>query len=246
MQRTLLIIAAGKASRMDYLPKAAQIVDGRPNLYNTIQNAYDYFEHIVVITSNEHHKLYSEIVEDFEDKCNVVSIKSGKGCGHAVLESLEFSSSAESVVCWGDTYFPNQDIFKFVSAADLNSDLVIPVVEEQDPYVWFESEDLAVKCARFSKNGEKTVKGYHDQSIFLIDTLNVKRHLKTMHSVLDKQGDYYTNELIFLNICHYMWNIDRPAKIILVEFNSYSFNTHEELREINKRLKNEKKANRNV
>lgn len=234
-QKILLIVAAGSASRMGYAPKAASLVNGVPNLRNTVEKAYPHFDRIVVISNGEYHSTYSEIVKDYKEKTDVRVILSGRGCGHAVLESLKIIKDvdADVVVSWGDAYFDTEEIFSEILSIDaMDSPLLIPVVKEEDPYVWFEFKDNLVKTARFSKFGEKTMSGYHDQSIFRLNKTTMLWALQMMHNVLEKDGKY-TGEMVFLNVCHFLYNVEMPARSYVTTHSTLAYNTESELEEVN-------------
>lgn len=235
MEKVLLIVAAGNASRMNYAPKAASLVNGVPNLYNTVEKAYQHFDKIYVISNAEYLPTYKKIVKDFADKVKVEVIASGRGCGHAVLESLRLIKDFESetVVCWGDAYFSSDTIFKEILETDeMDSPLLIPVIKEENPYVWFEMNEDSVVAARFSKFGEKKMIGFHDQSIFKVNKTVMLYSLQMMHNVLEKSGKY-TGEMVFLNVCHFLWNIEMPARCYITEQQTLAFNTESELKEVN-------------
>lgn len=237
--KVLLIVAGGKASRMNFAPKAASLVNGVPNLYNTVEKALPYFDKIITISNAEYAQIYSDITKEFGEKVSVSVIESGRGCGHAVLESLRIIKDFESetVVCWGDAYFNDEKIFEEILSTNmLGSPLLIPVVKEEDPYVWFETEDNSVVAARFSKFGEKSLVGFHDQSIFKVNKPTILYALQMMHNVLEKAGKY-TGEMVFLNVCHFLWNIEMPARCYVTEYQTLSFNTESELEEVNEVVK---------
>ena len=158
-------------------------------------------------------------------------------CGSPLKdESIKIikDSEAEVVVAWGDAYFDTEEIFPELLSTDMmDSPLLIPVIKEEDPYVWFEYKQDSIKAARFSKFGEKTMSGYHDQSIFRLNKTTLLFALQTMHNVLEKAGKY-TGEMVFLNVCHFLWNIEMPARSYVTQYPTLAFNTESELEEVNK------------
>ena len=59
--------------------------------------------------------MYEEVIETFSDKCKVISINSGKGCGDAVLVALQQLSNenlSSPIIMWGDLYVEDSKIFK--------------------------------------------------------------------------------------------------------------------------------------
>jgi len=245
--KILLIIAAGNSTRMDNLPKAVSLVHGKPNLYNTVEKAYKYYDKIYVSSNNHNYLLYKEVLEDFDDKVQVVSIYSGHGCGHAILNTInkietdnEFLFRIKHTsVCWGDVYFENEYIFKeLVENTDTNP-IVIPVVFEKNPYVWFTTyndTDNRIVNSMFSKRGESAVGGYHDQSIFKIDVHKVAEALSQLNDFMYKRSNLnYLNEIIFLDLVNYFFNIKDPCILYETKYQTKSYNTKEELQLINKK-----------
>lgn len=247
-QKTLIIIAAGNGTRMGYLPKAISLIGGVPNLYNTVSKALPHFDKIHVISNSTNKGLFAEVLETFNGKITVHTIESGRGCGHAVLESLRLLTKNDLVfddfvMCWGDVYFETDAIFIEILKQKMTSDLLIPLIEEKDPYVWFSIlDETHVGYSFFSKNKEVTDIGYHDQSIFRFNGLQVSHHLGEMHNTLDKNGKYmFGSELIFLNMVNFMFNKDIPASYYVTKHKTVGYNTHDELVMINDFLKKDKK-----
>jgi len=246
----LMIIAAGDSTRMGFLPKAASIINGKPNLYRTVELAYDYFDYIFIASNTKNYEFYHEIVENFNDKAIVLTIRSGRGCGHAVLKTMNVISKFDDVqdigntiICWGDVYFMSGEIFKElkIKNAVTSAPLLIPVVEENDPYVWFNFDNNRLIHSMFKKRGETTVRGIHDQSIFGANFYKLKEHLTTIHNVLDKNETYLNNEMVFLDAVNYMWNIGDSAQYYITGYKTMAYNDESELREVNKLIRNFKK-----
>lgn len=243
---TLVIIAAGNSSRMGQLPKAVSLVGGVPNLYNTVRGARRYFSKIYIASNEANRNLYEEVLMDFSN-VEVHAIKSGQGCGDAiwkVLTDKRFDLSDESILCWGDTYFPDDKIFKeMIDGKSLGSDgspLLIGCKLETEPYAWFDFDfdSPAIKAVRFRKRGEKCDdKGWHDQSIFKVKVPEMRKHLTSIRNATYRDGSYITGEMVFLDSCFYLFLVNRPAEIVTLNSQSYSYNTQEELQEINKLLK---------
>lgn len=242
-ENTLLIIAAGEATRMGSFPKAISLIKGKPNLYNTVEKAYEYFDKIYVFSLDKYVSLYEEVIEPFADKCQVRWITSGKGCGDAVLmalKSIETFQLENLVVMWGDVYIVDKKIFEELLDKPMVSSMLFPVVLEKNPYVWFKhqgnSDIILATTAMFSKREETVNQGYHDQSIFRINTNHVTDALVTMKNVLWKNDNYMNGELQFLDIVHYLFNTRGIVQMYETEYVTMSYNTHGELLDINKRL----------
>lgn len=237
MSKTLIIIAAGDASRMGYSPKAAALVNNKPNLLNTVEKAESYFNRIIVFSNEKYEELYKNIVGNLAE---VLVIKSGRGCGHAVMKSIDNlpSSDREIVMCWGDVYVNDGLIFEEILNYDMEySPLLIPVQLEKNPYVWFKNTEMIASCAMFSKKGEVIDEGYHDQSIFRFNSNFIGDSLHTMDMVLNRDGLYSNGEMRFLDIVHFFYNMDHSARLYETKYPTLSYNTETELSLINDMFK---------
>ena len=240
----LIIIAAGNGKRMGNIsvPKVLYPVNGMPNLQRILNAAEDagVFDeiHIVIKASAENdfvdyfHKHPSKV------DVNLVSINSGYGDGHAIMEALVQigASKDKAVVVWGDVYIENGMIFKeLVSYEDQCFNVIVPVCKEESPYVTIlADQDMNVTGADFSKLGEKHFEGLHDQSVFMINKNAALEALQTMHNVLWKNGRYISEskELNFLHAMHYLYNHDEPASCYITEYPTKSFNSIDEVQRI--------------
>jgi bifunctional N-acetylglucosamine-1-phosphate-uridyltransferase/glucosamine-1-phosphate-acetyltransferase GlmU-like protein len=244
----LLIIAAGNSKRMGSLPKSVSLVNGKPNLYNTVELAKKYFDTIYIFSNEETKPLFKEVIYPFKKKCDIIPIKSGKGCGDAVLTALEVLGGEEyrgkSVVCWGDVYFETDEIFaELKDMENTDAPLLIPAKYEDDPYVWFYLKEDGAKIisSNFKKRGEVSPTGHHDQSIFLIDNVKMYKTLKDIKKVLSKNDTYLHGEMIFLDSVNYLNNIEDHAMIYETKHPTKGYNTQSELDDINnfyKKVKN--------
>jgi len=243
----LLIIAAGNSKRMGSLPKTVSLVNGKPNLYNTVEKAKPYFDNIYIFSNLENKPLFKEVIYPFRKKCDVIHIESGKGCGDAVLQALEKlggeNYKGKSVICWGDVYFETDDIFKEIQDNQhLNTPVLIPVRYEDDPYVWFylKEDGISVISSNFKKRGEVSPTGHHDQSIFMIDNVGLYNALLSIKDVLYKNGTYLHGEMIFLDAVNYLNNTNNNAIIYETKYPTRGYNTQSELEDINNFYKNVK------
>lgn len=247
----LYIIAAGKGSRMGgSIPKALVPLAGQPNLTTTLQQIGHKFEHVFVVTNVEVQdpwtKYFKNLKKEFPELAGMmtnVPIVSGRGDGHAVMMALarvsamehEFELSDDVVIAWGDVFFPDERIIDELLSYQINMG-IIPVVFEEQPYVGLQiARNGAVLHADFSKHGEDTSGGHHDQSVFRFKVLPLMQSLYTMDAVLDKNGKYITpgNEMSLLHVFHFVTNTTQGPR---VEIDSYetkyptlSFNTVEEV-----------------
>ena len=224
----LVIVAAGKGSRMkNSVPKALIEIAGVRNVDRTIALAKPHFENIYAVISKDAE--WPEIKD-----AHLVPIESGKGDGHAMLKFLNAVDATERVcVVWGDAVF--QDNSSFVQM--IRDDSLIGCVGvriEENPYVNIKTNGLKVTHAEFSKYGEISSSGNHDQSIFIFNTIVLKNALRTIHETTWK-GDKYIlegGELSLLHTFHYLNNIGFPMQIVHMDKETLSYNTPGELEAI--------------
>jgi NDP-sugar pyrophosphorylase family protein len=249
---SLVIIAAGKGSRMNSeTPKALfEVVPGIPNVTNTVQRANDYFERIYVVVSEGSENDFMNAVSFVNSKIEIVPIRSGLGCGHAIREFYSLKPDTRylnHVITWGDAVHTSEETFKEllrVSNSEGNKSMFHPmyvsVQHEDNPYVGIETDSkLNIRMAHFSKRGEQLTEGFHDMSTFLVmreteDQPSVFSVLNEMHRVLWKGSKYdsTSGELTFLNVLHTLYNLGFPAKAFETTVRVESYNTFIELHAI--------------
>lgn len=242
-ENNLIIIAAGNGTRMgeQTVPKVLYPILDSTNLERTYEFAKDLFDHIYIAVKLNDKKLFERFkMLNKMDKLVIVPISSGKGDGHAVLETLEHICIVDpkAILMWGDAVLQNNSILQELLDAESEALMVFPVRFEENPYVWFaQDEDGLVSSANFSKRGEVIPEGYHDQSIFRIHTINTKIYLNQMHCCSLRNGQYVGGELNFLHLVHYLYNFNQPSEFYETEHAVYSFNTVVEADRIEKSLK---------
>lgn len=268
----LYIIAAGKGSRMGGdVPKALVPITDEPNLTTTLKQIGKKFQNVFVVTNQTIQHQWSKYFLQLKDlelpNLYNIPIHSGLGDGHAVLEALEspemddIGQSADMVVCWGDVFFPHAEIIdemmqqvEMVLPGTLSKRRnnfrtgsgMMPVVREDNPYVTILTDaELNVQSADFSKHGESHPTGFHDQSIFRFDRHSLHKALNDLHNAYWKNGRYITQggELSLLYTFHYFKNNGVPMKAYETIYPTLSFNTVEEVQqiqlEINEKWKNQ-------
>jgi NDP-sugar pyrophosphorylase family protein len=247
----LVIIAAGNGTRMGdvSIPKILYPILGDCNLDRT-------YRYLKLGEKPVINKLYVAIKEEdelqfqnhikekgFSDDVVLLPIKSGLGDGHAVLESLkliykdEVLYTDDLVIMWGDCVLTSADIISEVLDKPSSFPLIFPVIKEVEPYVWFKKEDDKVVSANFSKRGEIIEEGFHDQSIFRINSYCILTKLLELHNTQWRNNSYmFNNELNFLHLIHYLHNCNMRAEMYETKFNTYSFNTVVQAQDIEKKL----------
>ncbi|MEM2159349.1 MAG: NTP transferase domain-containing protein [Candidatus Nitrosotenuis sp.] len=245
----LFIIAAGKGSRFNpNKPKALVEINGVPNIINTINHAKGIFDRIIVVCNVYFRDWFEDVIKNRSDVF-VLPIKSGLGDGHAIREAIiesPFPISRDIVIMWGDAYVQSPAIFQEIRAEEYDSYYgevgTLPVMLEENPYVAFKlDEENSNYCQSvdFSKKGEINVIGYHDQSIFKMNTLELITALDMLHNAFWKSTKYVTDtgELTFLYVIHYFHNTGKHVKMYQTVNSVLAFNTVEELNQIELLLK---------
>jgi len=233
-----LILAAGNQNRFKSdKPKALADYKGKCLLDHNIEELSKVCEKVYVVcsTTNEHY---------FDNKYNKVVIESGYGSGDAILSALHQirpNFRDKCIIQWGDSILHDDIITKTFDPKELGFyGVVIPCVYEEHPYVQFITKsDLSVKVL-FSKFNEEVSAGYHDLSIFYCNAFQVYHNLNTYRMWIlnpDFDGKKYSypehdDEMDFLDILN---QTDITAKLKVVDdYKDLSFNTIEELEQINK------------
>jgi choline kinase len=249
----LYIIAAGKGSRMGgNVPKALVPITDEPNLTTTLKQVGSKFSTVFVVTNVNIQDQWTTYFDQLDPELskNVVNvpIESGLGDGHAVLQALMATRDYihhEIVIAWGDVFFPHGEIIDELLAQPQNGVGIIPAVMKDNPYVTLLSDDkLRIISADFSKYGESHPTGFHDQSVFRFHRYTLGDALWDLHHALWKNGRYITpgGELSLLFAFHYLYNRRRPATVYETNYPTLSFNTVEEVKEIQQEINDKWKS----
>lgn len=240
----LIIIAAGNGKRMGNIsvPKVLYPVNGTPNLKRILDAAEDseVFDSVQLVVKESAEADFEQYLVDnpFKISVDITPINSGMGDGHALMEALYQNNfgSEHAIVVWGDVYIEHSMIFQELATyEDQCFNVILPVYKEESPYVTIlADQDMNITAADFSKLGEKHFEGLHDQSVFMINKNATLETLQTMHNVLWKNGRYISEskELNFLHAMHYLFNYDQPASCYITEYPTKSFNSIDEVKQI--------------
>jgi NDP-sugar pyrophosphorylase family protein len=253
----LIIVAAGKGSRMGgNIPKALLKVGGEVCLTSTLRKIASKFNNVYILTNNAIQSVwddyFSTIIADETIPIHIINvpINSGLGDGHAVMsglisisEDVDAVLSDNVIVCWGDVYFPDLELIDELILNTSSSTGIIPVVKESNPYVTIlVDDDMNCQSADFSKWNECHPTGFHDLSIFKFNTLRLHDVLSVLHCAFWKNGRYITpgGELSLLYTFHAFYNnadnIVPALKVYESDYITYSFNTPEEVKEIENKI----------
>lgn len=250
----LYIIAAGHGSRLGAnVPKPLVEIDGEPCITRTLKILGKKFNKIFIVANDlarEHWNSYSNCTYDnpkgnLPDNVHILYITSGLGDGHATFQGLkaaknvsnrcEFALSSDIVITWGDVFFAQPEIIdELLNQPNMFSGF-IPAVHEQNPYVTLlVDENMFCLSADFSKYGENHPHGFHDQSVFRFDYIELWNALTELHRAFWKNGRYVTpgGELSLLHTFHYFYNKNTPLLVYSTDYKTQSFNTLAELEAI--------------
>lgn len=241
----LFIIAAGKGTRMSALgslPKALMDVGGKSNLQNTLEKAEGKFDQIYIVANSALEDVWLREMDKIKSSSNhkLIFIESGLGDGHAVLAALRHrnvvGSSKFVTIVWGDVYVPDAGIFAELLSNTQHIEFgKVPVANEYKPYVTILTNDaLVITGADFTKLGEGHSVGFHDQSIFLFNRVELEKSLSNLHNAFWKTGRYLSpnGELSLLFAFHEIYNTNKGLGGLIAyqtDFPTMGFNTPDEL-----------------
>lgn len=234
-----LIIAAGKGTRMGdtHLPKALAIIGDIPNIRNTIAKLDKHVYCIYIVVNTKEIEIFKSVLYDKLARIKFIELNEALGSGDAVFKSLLKSMdhiSDNSLIIWGDTYFNNDAIIKEIISIESTSELIFPVVDECNPYCTFTHTDHNIESVDFSV----PEKGYHDQSIFLINSSKFYKSMLNLYNVYWDGTKYTSNtgDFNFMSIIQYLNNINSHAKIYITEHQTLGYNTPKDIENIEKTL----------
>lgn len=260
---TLVIIAAGLSSRMNGVPKHLCKINDVYNIVNTIEKSKYYFDEIFIVLNRklsvDNKQLTEEILKEYKN-VKLLYIESGRGDADAILKAINRIESLRHnncVICWGDAYFKNSQPFKDMLSTNLDycdSVLLAGVCLDKNPYAWFDVSKFMITKSHFKKYDGEIDYGIHDQSIFRINGNIFKIMLTTYANYLGYDGENYlntdNNEMGLLNFITWVadtykntFNEYLAKPLNIQEKNVYSFNTIEELDNLNKLIRNESCSN---
>lgn len=253
MKHVFLILAAGKSSRFGGYPKAFCKIGNTCVAQRTVDFGAPYFDETYLVLNEEIFPQYQNVVTG----CKTLAIRTGQGDSHSFLRAARLvkqNSGADRItLCWGDTFYLNDGMFKRAARMELDETCVGVSLASLDsePYAWYETDGDKIRASRFMARDGAIKEGIHDQSVFVFH-LNaicsqLEVYMKTL-GILDEEdygGKKTLKEMKLLDAFAYFYNNDLlPMKYELVTpGQSFSFNTEEELKIVRKNADSSKHGN---
>ena len=228
------IIVGGINKRMniDY-PKSLVIIDNQEILLKIINNIKIYANNIYICGNN----FYKEKFESFNKKYNFDNnikflyfnslndnLSYPKGNGETIYQILnsKYNLTSNFFILWGDIFFTNNKIIEEIYNYDLQnkSDILIPVIKENDPYAYLILDDNNNVTNIEYKKIKPIDNGYHDQCIFLCNKNSIKSNINSILNYNDK------DEINFLDIISYLPNVN----FFETKYKVNSFNSQNDLK----------------
>jgi len=245
----LCILASGKSSRFGGYPKAFCKIDNEYVVQRTIDLGKNHYEKTFLIVNREIFPAYNNVVKG----CTVFSIETGQGDSHSFLRAArlikEDCGADRITLCWGDTFYLDDEIFKKASETVVEKDSVGVSLSsiDSEPYAWYEPDEDMIRASHFRAKDGVVETGIHDQSVFVFNLPAICSQLETYMQVLglNDEEDYINKEVskemkLLDSFTFFYENRTNsnllPMKYLLVESGkSHSFNTQEELEIVRKK-----------
>jgi|1048.fasta_scaffold17231_2 bifunctional N-acetylglucosamine-1-phosphate-uridyltransferase/glucosamine-1-phosphate-acetyltransferase GlmU-like protein len=180
---TLIIPLAGYGTRMESkIPKALTLVEGRSLLDISSSGLKKFAVATILVLS----KVNSIALLKEAKKCKFKKISkvyqvSPNGTAYAVLEALQITQTNYAVTVWGDHIgaeaFPSELLINEFQKK--NFDIVIPLIEVSNPYVYFNLKGDTIRGFHETRKGAPQIKkGFSDVGVFGLNVENVRTELR--------------------------------------------------------------------
>ena len=259
-KRILFILAAGNSTRFLGIPKELIRVNNKYNIENTLEKCFQKFDKIYIVTNKQKFPSLVEVLIDItknnENKdllknCETIYIESGFGSGDAIikmynefLKKEEFKTTTNDFyLLWGDAYITDERLINLlIRKALINKTcLLFPIKKKIKPYCSIKLSNLVYKpnskdkyylASDYSFNNNED--GYQDQCIFKFnkDLIEHLVNLNNLNKYIENKKEYQ-----FLDILYYLDSINKNAICYSTIYDIYSYNTIEELKEIENKIK---------
>lgn len=259
MRKILIFVASGFSTRMGGFPKALAEVDGTPVIIHALNRAEGYYDSVYIICNEHTFPAFNEAVGKHGRDVAVQIIVTGKGDAESVWKSLrlverETGDAFDCTFCWGDVYFATSEAFRGMMNPRIRIEEIPSILVgcsiDIDPYAYFDfrttsgdMEHMEICHSYFKKKNGSVTLGMHDQCIFRCISSVFLSCLDRYREALGFDGENYrlspNGEMGLLDSFSFLSGIGRPASIrLLPPGNVFSFNTAEELQQINELLQN--------
>ena len=242
-----LILASGKSSRFGGYPKAFCKIDDSYVAQRTVDLGSSHFDNTYLVINKEIYPKYKEAVKG----CKTLAIGTGQGDSHSFLRAArlikEDCGADKITLCWGDTFYLDDAIFREASETEVDESAVgVSLCSiDSEPYAWYEPDGDKIKASHFRSKDGVIETGIHDQSVFVFNLPVICSQLETYMKVLglNDDEDYINKEVskemkLLDSFTYFYKNNLLPMKYSIVKSGgSYSFNTQEELEAIREKAK---------
>lgn len=245
MKHAFLILASGKSSRFGGYPKAFCKIDDSYVAQRTVDLGSPFFDNTYLVINREIYPEYKDVIKG----CKTLAIGTGQGDSHSFLRAarlIKQDCGADLItLCWGDTFYLDDIIFRRASETVVSKDSVGVSLSSIDPepYAWYEPDGNKIKASHFRSKDGIVETGIHDQSVFVFNLDVICSQLERYMAVLglNDEEDYInkevSKEMKLLDSFTFFYKNQAsgllPMEYSLVESGrSYSFNTQEELKTV--------------
>ncbi len=227
------IIVGGINKRMniDY-PKSLIIINNEEVLLQIIKNIKLYANNIYICCNNYYKNKFETFQNKHKFENNIKflyfssidnTLSYPKGNGETIYQLINKINNLTSkfFILWGDILFTNNKIIEEMYNYNLEhkSDILIPVIKENDPYAYLVLNDNNKVLKMEYKKNKQIDYGYHDQCIFLCDKEVIKDNCDNILNNSNK------DEINFLDIIKYLQNVNYYETIYKID----SFNNKMDL-----------------
>ena len=251
MENILIVLAAGKSSRVGGYPKAFCRLNGQTNVAHTVSLAHQYFSKVYVVVNEETYR--SGIPEMPET--DIISIVTGQGDADSLLKALTQIWKKEPSIhtvtlCWGDAVFFDAEPFRVMLDHSVHWDTPAPALVgcclDESPYAWFDTEGCIIRRSHFRGQDGICSRGLHDQSLFAFHVEQIVSYLERYKNYLGldrydpNSYDASRGEMRLLDSFSYFYEQPdlHPVEYrLLPEGRVRSFNTTDELQTVIEELR---------
>jgi 2-phospho-L-lactate transferase/gluconeogenesis factor (CofD/UPF0052 family) len=210
----LIVIAGGKNTRNNHIPKGTCILDTNQSVLDTIYDKSKRFiRNMYVITIDEYKNDYHS------DKYHTISCGASTNGNQDTFERgmKQLSTSSYTITCWSDAVVYDSIIFAELSVS--YDDFRIPCRVEKHPYAYLCIQNDNVYDVRFQKT-HPIEYGLHDLSVFQLCPIHLLRTTNNESSVEKNLFDYIRTHHSTLRVGYYLSSSRIESFNTVEEFNT--------------------------